>query len=304
MAEIHQSLGIVWPEAPPTAEGWCQADQNRNPKYRFRRWVGVVDGEVVGVGSYSQSLYDYHPQRFYISIEVSPKYQRRGIGGALYEQVLQGLAPFDPHVLRADAFTNLPQGFRFLEKRGFYEAFRETPVQLNVPSFDPGPYLDLEANLEAGGIHIKSLTELAGDPDRDHKLFELFWQVAEDVPHEEAQVQRPNFEEWVRWGVYDPVILHDGYFLAVQGDEYVGLREMGVEPGSQVLISGLLGVRREFRRRGIALALELRAISYAAAHGYPLLKTCTAAVNAPMQALFNKLGYDRAPEWLQCQKDL
>jgi GNAT superfamily N-acetyltransferase len=302
--EVHHSLGIVWPEAPHTAEGWVKADQSRDPKCKFRRWVGMLDGQVVGIGGYSQNLYDYHPQRFNIFIEVSPNYQRQGTGGALYERARQGLAPFHPRVLRADSFTNLPQGFRFLEKRGFYEAFRETPVQLNVPAFDPVPYSDLEARVTASDIHIKTLAELAGDPDRDHKLFELFWQVAKDVPHEEAQVHRPNFEEWVRWGVYDPVILQDGYFLAVQGDEYVGLREMGVEPGSQVLISGLLGVRQGFRRQGIALALELRAIGYAAEHGYPLLKTCTAAVNAPMQALFDKLGYDRSPEWLQCQKDL
>jgi GNAT superfamily N-acetyltransferase len=177
-------------------------------------------------------------------------------------------------------------------------------VQLNVPAFDPDPYSGLEAQLAAGGIHITTLGELAGDPDRDRKLFELFWEVAEDVPHEDAEVQRPDFDEWVRWGVYDPVILQDGYCLAVRGDEYVGLREMGAEPGSRVLISGLLGVRREFRRRGIALALELRAIDFALEHGYPLLKTCTAFVNTPMQALFDKLRYDRAPEWLQCQKDL
>ena len=45
----------------------------------------------------------------------------------VYDQVMAGLQPFDPHILRADAFANLPQGFRFLQKRGFYEAFRETP---------------------------------------------------------------------------------------------------------------------------------------------------------------------------------
>ena len=27
-------------------------------------------------------------------------------------------------------------------------------------------------------------------------------------------------------------------------------------------------------------------------------------INVPMQALFNKLGYARDPEWQQCQKDL
>ena len=50
--------------------------------------------------------------------------------------------------------------------------------------------------------------------------------------------------------------------------------------------------------------MQLRGIAYAREHGYPQLKTCTAVQNAPMQALFNKLGYGRDPEWLQCQKDI
>lgn len=38
--------------------------------------------------------------------------------------------------------------------------------------------------------------------------------------------------------------------------------------------------------------------------GYPVLKTCTAVQNAPMQALFNKLVARSNPAWLQCQKDI
>jgi len=102
----------------------------------------------------------------------------------------------------------------------------------------------------------------------------------------------------------DPTILHDAYFLAVRGDEYVGLRELGKDPDNNVLLGGLLGVRRAHRRQGVGLAMQLRGIAYARAHAYPQLKTCTAVQNYPMQALFNKLGYARDPEWLQCQKDI
>jgi CTP synthase (UTP-ammonia lyase) len=50
--------------------------------------------------------------------------------------------------------------------------------------------------------------------------------------------------------------------------------------------------------------MQLRGIAYAREHGYPVLKTCTGINNTPMQALFNKLGYARDPEWQQCQKDI
>ncbi len=71
-----------------------------------------------------------------------------------------------------------------------------------------------------------------------------------------------------------------------------------------MLLAGLLGVRRAWRGQGIGLAMQLRGIAYARAHGYPELKTCTAVQNLPMQALFNKLGYARDPEWIQCQKNI
>ena len=304
IVSIHNSLNIVWPEAPRTPEGWAQADRNRNPKYEFQRWVAVTDRDVVGFGAYWQSSLHTHPPWFYVNVEVSPSHQRQGVGAALYDRVMAGLQPFDPRVLRADAFTNLPQGFRFLQKRGFYEAFRETPVHLDVATFDSGPYAGLEASLLGKGIVFKSLRELESDPDRDRKTYDLYWEITEDVPQEDTRIVKPDFNEWAKWGLNDPTILHDAYYIAVCGDEYVGLSELGKDPDNDVLQGGLLGVRRAYRKQGIGLALQLRGIAYGREHGHPVLKTCTAVHNVPMQALFNTLGFARDPEWQQCQKDI
>ena len=304
IVNIHNSLNIVWPEQPRTLEGWAEADRNSNPKCKYKRWVAVKDRDVVGFGSYGQNIFEYHPQRFNINVEVSPNYQRQGFGTALYDQIMAELQTFDPRVLRADAFTNLPQGFPFLQKRGFYEAFRETPVHLDITSFDPSPYADLEGKLQGKGFVIKTLREMESDPGRDRKIHTLYWEASEDVPHEDFQKENQGFDEWVKWGLNGPTILHDAYFIAALGDEYVGLRELGKDPDSDVLLGGLLGVRRAYRRQGIGLAMQLRGIAYDREQGYPVLKTCTAIQNYPMQALFNKLGYARDPEWLQCQKDI
>ena len=302
--DIHNGLHIVWPERPRTPQAWAEVDQHRNSKSKHQRWVAVENGQVIGFASYDQDPWSYPPQSFYVNVEVSPMYQRRGIGTALYDQVMEGMQTFDPPALRADAFTNLLQGFSFLQKRGFYEAFRETPVQLDVNAFDPSPYAVLESKLKAEGIIIKTLRELASDPDRDLKVYNLYWEVNEDVPHEGDASEKPDFDEWLAWGLNDPSILHDAYFIAVRGDEYIGLRELGKYPDSDMLLGGLLGVRREYRNRGIGLAMQLRGISYARENHYPVLKTCTAVQNHPMQALFNKLGYVRDPEWQQYQKDI
>ncbi len=304
LVAIHNSLDIVWPEQPRTPQAWAEADGKRSPGTQYRRWVAVEDGAALGFASYfHQGRMGYPPGSFYINVEVKPEYQRRGIGSALYEQIQKEVLAFKPPALRADAFTNLPQGFSFLQKRGFYEAFRETPVHLEVASFDASPFRGLEAKLNADGICIKTLPELQPDPRRDRKVYELYWKAWEDVPQESEHVDPPDFTAWLEWDLHDPSILSDAFFIAERGDEYIGLRELGTYSQSDVLMGGLLGVLRPYRNRGVGLALQLRGIAYARQHHYRLLKTCTAVQNTPMQALFDRLGYIRDPQWQQCQKD-
>lgn len=296
LVAIHNSQNIVWPERPRTPGAWAEADRSRTPKSEFQRWIAVEDGQEVGFASYAQNSWNYPPQSFYINVEVLPDYQRRGVGSALYDRLMEGLQGFHPPALRADAFTNLPQGFAFLQKRGFYEAFRETPVHLDVASFDPRPYADLEPKLNAQGIFIKTLAELKSDPDRDRKIYELYFKVNADVPHEGEEIPTPGFDDWLGWGLSDPSIIQDAYLVAVHGDDYVGLRELGSYSDPQVLLGGLLGVRSDYRKRGIALAMQVRNITYGRDQGYRLIKDCTAIQNAPMHALFDQLGFTRDPE--------
>jgi len=303
LVDIHASLNIVWPERPRTPEAWAEADKSRSPKVKYQRLVAVEGDQVVGFASYSHNPWNYPPGGVNINVEVHADSQRRGIGSALYERIMDGIQEFKPPALRADVFTHLPQGFAFLQKRGFYEAFRETPVHLDVRTFDFGPYAGLEPKLNSQGIYIKTVHELASDPNRDRKIYDLMCLVDLDVPSEGDGIPEPDFEDWVGWGLNDPSVLQDAFLVAVHGDQYIGLRDLGSYGDHEALLGGLLGVRREYRQRGLALALQLRNIAYAREHGYRLLKDCTAIQNTPMQKLFDQLGFSRAPEWQQCQKD-
>jgi mycothiol synthase len=303
LVAIHAAQNIVYPERPRTAEAWMESDRRRSPKCKHQRWMASIDGQAVGFAAYNQFTAEYNPQMFYVNVEVLPEYLRRGIGSALYDMVMDGLRPHDPRILRADAFTNIPQGFDFLQKRGFYEAFRETPVQLEVSRFDCRSYKDLELKLASQGIHLKTVRELASDPDRDRKIFAMYRAADADVPHEDLGVEEIQFEDWLSWGLDKNSALLDAYLIAVYGKEYVGIREVG-RYNDDVLIGSLMGVRRDFRKRGIAQAMMVRNIQYAQEHGYRLLKDCTAVQNLPMQALFNRLGFSRDPEWQQMQKNI
>jgi GNAT superfamily N-acetyltransferase len=72
--------------------------------------------------------------------------------------------------------------------------------------------------------------------------------------------------------------------------------------GDDSLRGGLVGVKRAFRRKGVALAMQVRAIAYARENGHPLIKTSTAVINIPMRSVYERLGFVRQPDWIQMEK--
>ena len=204
IVDIHNSLNIVWPTWPRDAQAWMEADRNRDPKCKFQRWVAKEDGKIVGAASFANHLDDYHPQKFYINIEVREAYRECGIGSALYNQLMNALQPHHPRILRTDILENQIQSYLFVQKRGFHEAWRETPVHIDVATFDDSPYAGLENNLHSEGIEIKSLHALENDTERDHKVYTLYMQLAKDVPSELGEFTPSPYADWTKWCLNDP----------------------------------------------------------------------------------------------------
>ena len=150
---------------------------------------------------------------------------------------------------------------------------REWESHLPVAAFDAAPYAGLEAQIQAQGIVIKTLAELAVDPERDAKLHALNYELFQDVPSSEPATPVP-LEHFIEHTVQNPTTLPDAYFVAVHDGEYVGMSSLWANlTDPSVLYTGLTGIRRAYRRRGIALALKLRAIAYAQARGVATVKT-------------------------------
>ena len=301
---IHNSLNIVWPEASRDPRAWMDADSNRSTKCHFKRFVAEADGKVVGAASCGNRLDDYQPQKFYVNVEVLEAYRCHGIGTGLYDRLVEELRPFEPKVLRTDILVNQIQSYPFVQKRGFREVWRETPVHIGVDDFDSSPYGNLERQLVDEDIHITTLHDLAGDTGRDQKAYDLYMALAKDVPSEYAEFTPSPFEDWLQWCLYDPGSELNGYFVALHGENYIAWHDLYRDAGSNALLGGLLGTLPAYRQKRIGLALMLRAIAFARESHLQTFKTCTAITNTRMQTLFDKLGFTRDPEWLQCQKDL
>ena len=109
------------------------------------------------------------------------------------------------------------------------------------------------------------------------------------------------FATWLREEATRP----DGSFVAYEGDElvgYAGLMEHG--NGTATAEHGLTVVRRDRRRRGIARALKLAQLRWAATAGVVELVTWTQKGNEGMQALNASLGYENRSRVLTMQGPL
>jgi len=302
---IARLYNAIYPQLHLSASDFTEGDRLRDPKFKTQRWVAIEKDETVGTGYYTQSNWFAHPQKFMIWVGVHPRHQRGGIGSALYETIMHGLQPFDPLALRSRATDDCPQSIRFLEKRGFQEVIRDIPSELNVQDFDLTRFTGLDDRFRDSGIEIKTLPELESDPERNRKLYDLDWEISLSVPGDlAAGMGRRGFEKYVEYAITGPSALPDGFFVAVKGEQFIGLSHVLVSEKGVSLYQGLTGVKPQYRRHGIGLAMKVRGIAYAQANGYTLIMAENDTKNIPMLAMNKKLGFVRKPSLITFEKQV
>ena len=149
------------------------------------------------------------------------------------------------------------------------------------------------------GIVLTTLAEEDNEANR-RKLWELSNLTRHDVPHDVIEDQ--PFEIFT--DLLDrPEALPGCLLIARQGDRYVGFSLL-VHQTPERALTGMTGVHRDFRNRGIALAMKVRSARLARNRGYKAMRTFNHVNNPAMLAVNTRLGYAPLPESITFRKDL
>ena len=156
--------------------------------------------------------------------------------------------------------------------------------------------------MAAEGIEIRDLSELEHIPDYRRKIYDLHTTLDADVPMIDTYTP-PSFENFVKTHFEDERLLKGSFIVATQGDAFIGMSELYPSKADADFHTGLTGVRREARRKGVALAIKVRGIEFAKRHGAPTVRTWNASHN-PMLAINERLGFQKQPASIDFAKVL
>lgn len=293
-----------YPEYPTSAQEIRFRDEHRDPKCKHGRWLAELGDRVVAAGAYDQWPDLYHPRKFWLDIAVLPEHHNQGIGGALYEHLMDALRAHDPIAVRLSARENRPASIRFITKRDFCEEMRDWESKLALQSLDISPYTHIEAELNAQGITLHNLQELREtDPDWLRKLHAIESETDRDAPAPDP-VTEMDFDYYVKYILESPDFRPDLWYLAVHENAYIGTSALWARQSSSELFTGLTGVKREYRRMGIATALKIKTLAHAKSLGVTCVRTWNSTRNRPMLSINERLGFIKEPAWITFVKEL
>ena len=290
-SDMHRIVEIVnaQSEAQTTVEEGLRVERQRSPEDKVLRLMATTaDGAIAGTGL-GYSGIGTKPGEFGIKIRVDQPYQGQGAGRALYQAIEAWAIAQGATRLAAGVREIHEDALAWARRRGYeveHHIFRSRLplVDWNAAAF--APYVE---QAKAAGIRFSSFAaEITGESSYE-RCYDFVGRLMDDIPGALGR-NRATYERWRNNFRTRPEMDPAGWIMAIDGDRWVGLSSVVRRP-DEGYFTGFTGIEREYRGRGIALALKIVSLEYARSIGAREIFTSNHSVNAPMLAINRKLGY-------------
>lgn len=303
---VIEIVNRIFPDEPRSLETARHEEKMWDASKFFRHRLVAVEenGQVVGRGNLTHLPWQFQADKYGLWLDVDPAHQRQGVGTMLYDALLAVAQERKAVLLRAGAKESLPHSHAFLQHRGFEEIQRAWDSHLDVEQFDLVPFASAEPRVEQQGVVMTTLAAEGKDDERVLRgVYALDKAGSADEPAYEPITPAPY--EIFLLDLAAPNALPEAYFLAKDGDRYVGLSALWKNLAlPHVLQQGFTCVLPEYRGRGIAMALKIRGVRYAKEHGYKEIRTGNNTRNRPMLRINEAMGFVKQPVWIEYGKPL
>ncbi len=294
----------IYPQHPLSVETMRHNDKTRDVKILHQLWVWKKDSSIFCSVLYTQWEEIYHPQKFVVKIYVHPEQQGKGFGTICYDFLINKLKPFDPLKITTQIYEPHQQSIRFFEKRLFKNTATERESSLDLTVYNPAKYKDEISRIDKHGFRIITYSDFRKeDKKADYKVWEFEREVSPDMPWPDP-ILIPEYDIYSKQILRHPKFNSDAWFLVLDGDRIAGLNNLWNSEIPKGLNNGLTGVRREYRRKGIATALKYNSITWAKSQGYDWIRTDNADTNEGMLSINIRAGFKFMPAWLLYEKVL
>ncbi len=302
--QIVRIWNATWPERSVTVESMRTNDPSLDAQRFYQRWI-VEDeaGALISFGYLCEMWWVIDAGIYKFDFATHPDYRRQGALRLFYDHMLTVLLPRQPQALQVETRLDHPDAIDFLEQRGFQVVMRKLESRLELAKFERRRFADAAQAMHQQGITLVALPELrASDPNWLQKMYELDWALLQDVPSVDARRRRTfaEFSEFFELPAFDAL----GWVVAVEdaSGDYVGMSNIWRHKARpDVFDTGLTGVVRTHRRKGIALAMKLYITDLALRRGIRAIHTRNEEHN-PMLKLNLHLGFEVLPAWLVYEK--
>ncbi|MFY9233475.1 MAG: GNAT family N-acetyltransferase [Fimbriimonadaceae bacterium] len=195
-----------------------------------------------------------------------------------------------------------PERLARLEAEG-YECNQRVPVsRLSLSNFKLTTFEASINRVERESVRLATIAEIVADGiEWRRQLYDVTWEMAQDMPQTHPPTRMP-YESFCEMLSNADRYPHDLMFVALDGERIVGYsRVVPAQAMPGLALTGISGVARTHRRRGIVMALKTLGIRALLDRGFKHLQTDNDETN-PMYAINLVLGFRPVWSYLQFER--